>query len=272
MGPMGENEIILPFLKWAGGKRWLVFSNPDLLAIPFKRYIEPFLGSGAVFFHLKPRKSILADLNSELIETYQAIKDDWERVYQELRKHHHKHSKKHYYSTRDSKPRNPYTRAARFIYLNRTCWNGLYRVNLQGQFNVPVGTKTTVVLDTDNFQATSNLLKNADLRVSDFENIIDKAGKNDLVFIDPPYTVKHNLNGFLKYNETLFNWDDQVRLRDSILNAKKRGASIVLTNAHHKSIKQLYRKVGTQHRLYRYSVLAADSSKRKVCDELLILV
>ena len=269
---MAGNEIILPFLKWAGGKRWLTSSHPELLQKPFKRYIEPFLGSGAVFFHLAPNRALLADSNPDLIETYQAIKDDWYRVLKELNKHNRNHSKRYYYTVRDMKLRSPYTRAARFIYLNRTCWNGLYRVNLRGAFNVPIGTKSSVLLDTDDFDSISKLLVSADLRVADFADIIGQAGRNDLVFIDPPYTVKHNLNGFVKYNETLFSWDDQIRLRDSVVNAKERGASIVLTNACHKSIKQLYRNIGTQRRLSRYSILAADSAKRKMCDELVILV
>lgn len=269
---MGENEIILPFLKWAGGKRWLTTSYPEVLLQPYNRYIEPFLGSGAVFFHLAPQRALLSDRNPDLIETYQAIRDDWKRVEQELRRHHKNHSKRYYYHMRDVRPRTPHTRAARFIYLNRTCWNGLYRVNLRGEFNVPVGTKTNVVLDTDNFQATALLLQTAELKVSDFESIIDQAGKNDLVFVDPPYTVNHNLNGFIKYNEVLFSWKDQIRLKDCIGRAKRRGASVVLTNAYHKSIKRLYQEIGTHSRLKRRSVLAADSTKRKLCDELLVVI
>ncbi len=269
---MGKNEIVVPFLKWAGGKRWFVSSYPEFLSPPFDRYIEPFLGSGAVFFHLAPGKSLLADRNKELIETYQAIKSSWEIVERELAKHHHNHSKSYYYAVRNSSPRAPHTKAARFIYLNRTCWNGLYRVNLKGKFNVPLGTKTSVVLGSDDFQATANLLKNADLRVSDFESIIDLAGAKDLVFVDPPYTVKHNLNGFIKYNETLFSWDDQIRLRDSIVRAKKRGARILVTNAYHKSVIQLYEGLGGIQRVTRSSVLAADALKRKRCNELLVVV
>lgn len=267
---MEKNEIIVPFLKWAGGKRWLISSYPDFLAHPFNRYIEPFLGSGAVFFHLTPKKSILADRNKELIETYQAIKDDWERVGQELKKHHKNHSKKYYYSIRDSKPRNLCVRAARFIYLNRTCWNGLYRVNLKGKFNVPIGTKQRVILDTDNFEAVSRLLKNSDLISGDFEEIMELAGKNDLVFADPPYTIKHNLNGFIKYNEKLFSWDDQKRLRDAVVRARARGATIIISNANHPSVRELYKGIGTQKVLTRSSVLAADSGNRGKYQELVI--
>ena len=267
-----EGQIILPFLKWAGGKRWLISSYSDLLTFPYKRYIEPFLGSGAVFFHLAPKKAILADSNKELINTYQAIKDDWKGVKRELQKHHRNHSKKYYYAVRSSNPRTPHTKAARFIYLNRTCWNGLYRVNLKGKFNVPLGTKASVVLESDDFEIISSLLRNTDLRGSDFENIIDLAGPGDLVFVDPPYTVKHNLNGFIKYNETLFTWGDQIRLRDSVVQAKERGATVLLTNAYHRSVRRLYEGIGAHHRLKRNSVLAADPEKRKLCEELFLII
>ncbi len=269
---MSNNDIILPFLKWAGGKRWLVSANPDLFSSPYDRYIEPFLGSGAVFFHLAPKKAILADRNKELIGTYQAIKDTWDRVEKELARHHRNHSKSYYYAVRNSNPRTPHTKAARFIYLNRTCWNGLYRVNLKGKFNVPLGTKTNVVLETDNFQAIANRLQNADLQVGDFESIIDSSGPKDLVFVDPPYTVKHNLNGFVKYNEILFSWEDQIRLKNALMRAKARGAKLIVTNAYHASIKKLYKDFGEMLTLKRPSIIAAHSEHRKLCEELIIRV
>ncbi len=268
---MGVSDIVLPFLKWAGGKRWLTSSYPEIFHQPFNRYIEPFLGSGAVFFHLRPRLAILSDINEELIEAYQAIKDDWIRVYSEMRKHHRNHSKEYYYSLRSLKPRNRYTRAARFIYLNRTCWNGLYRVNLRGEFNVPLGTKTSVLLNTDDFRSISERLLNTDLRVSDFESIIDEAGPQDFLFVDPPYTVKHNLNGFIKYNETIFSWDDQVRLRDALLRANRRGVKILATNANHKSVVSLFKGDFELMRAKRASVLAGDKKYRGSVSELLIL-
>lgn len=267
---MGRNDIVLPFLKWVGGKRWFTSSYPEILQQPFKRYIEPFLGSGAVFFHLCPRQAILSDINEDLIEAYQAIKDDWCRVYSEIRKHHRNHSKQYYYSLRSSKPRNQYTRAARFIYLNRTCWNGLYRVNLAGKFNVPLGTKTNVLLDTDDFESTAKLLANAELLVCDFERVIDLAGKDDLLFVDPPYTVKHNYNGFIKYNESLFSWADQERLRDAVKRATLRGAKLVVANANHSTVKNLYKGLGQQMVLARSSVLAADPKYRGKFQELII--
>jgi len=267
-----KNEIVLPFLKWAGGKRWFVSHHAEFLNTPFDRYIEPFLGSGAVFFHLAPRESVLSDRNEELMSAYRAIRDDWKSVERELRRHDRNHSKKYYYEIRESKPRAAHTGAARFIYLNRTCWNGLYRVNFKGAFNVPLGTKTDAILDSDNFEAVANLLKNAELHVGDFEKAVDLAGKGDLLFVDPPYTVKHNLNGFVKYNETLFTWKDQIRLRDSVIRAKKRGANVLLTNAYHTSVRKLYERVGKHYRLDRHSILAADTEKRKRCEELLVVI
>ena len=119
-----NKKPILPFLKWAGGKRWLVDRYTSYLDVPHTRFIEPFLGSGAAFFKLMPEQAILCDKNEQLIETYAAIRDSWQLVESKLQEHHRKHSKEHYYKTRAEVPRTPATRAARFIYLNRTCWNG----------------------------------------------------------------------------------------------------------------------------------------------------
>lgn len=271
---MSEEQSLItdisPFLKWAGGKRWLVSKYLSFFPSTYNRYIEPFLGSGAVFFSLRPKRAILSDINKELVETYLAIRTDWNRVVKELKIHHQNHSKRYYYKMRDSKPRSIYTGAARFIYLNRTCWNGLYRVNLKGEFNVPIGTKTDVLMDSDNFAEISSLLQNASLNNADFEDIIDKAKDGDLLFVDPPYTVKHNENAFIKYNEKLFGWLDQVRLSLSLRRAKQRGVKIILTNACNDSIKELYNVHFEILTVKRCSIIAADSSRRKRCEELII--
>lgn len=262
--------MISPFLKWAGGKRWLVSKHPELLNVEFDRYIEPFLGSASAFFYLQPSKAILSDLNVDLIDVYRAIQADWEKVVTELKKHHTKHCKNYYYKIRASKPRSLHTRAARFIYLNRTCWNGLYRVNLKGEFNVPIGTKKDVVYDTDDFEGISNFLQNVHLKIEDFEKIIDQAAAGDFVFIDPPYTVCHNNNGFLKYNEKIFSWEDQLRLKDAVWRAKNRGAKILILNAGHSSIAQIYEGFGSVQEFGRASVLAASAKHRKQVSELAI--
>lgn len=265
-----ESTQLLPFLKWAGGKRWLASGHTDLFPDEYNRYFEPFLGSAAVFFRLQPTNASLSDTNSELIETYQALKDDHLLVRRYLAEHNRQHDEKYYYQIRSCEPRSKYTRAARFIYLNRTCWNALYRVNLNGQFNVPKGTKDSVLLPTDNFAEVSRKLQNARLICCDFEQQIDEAGDGDFVFADPPYTVKHNLNGFVKYNEKIFSWDDQIRLRDSLVSAASRGARILLTNANHRSIRDLYRHEFNISKAMRHSVIAASANKRSQTSELLI--
>jgi len=263
---------VLPFLKWAGGKRWLVSKYYSIFPSSYNRYIEPFLGSGAVFFKLQPSKSILSDINKELIETFMALRVDWKKVVKKLKEHHEKHSKDYYYKIRRSEPSSIYDRAAWLIYLNRTCWNGLYRVNLKGEFNVPMGTKTNVTRPKDDFSAVSRLLQKAEIIHSDFESIIERAQERDLLFIDPPYSVKHGDNGFVKYNEELFSWDDQVRLRDSLVRARERGAYIIMTNVPHRSVKDLYslyREYFEYDYLVRGSLIAADASKRGAYRELI---
>ncbi|WP_445373003.1 DNA adenine methylase [Methylomonas sp. HW2-6] len=257
-------------MKWAGGKRWLARQIAELATPINGRYIEPFLGSGAVFFAIQPTQAILSDINADLINTYNAIKLNPKRIFELLLLHHKHHSKEYYYTIREYKPRCEFRMAARFIYLNRTCWNGLYRVNRKGEFNVPIGTKSNVIMETDDWFRLSDILKFTDVVCADFEETIDKAVSGDLIFADPPYTVKHNYNGFIKYNDSLFSWDDQVRLRDSLLRAKSRGVKIFATNAYHTSIHELYQNDFNLDSLTRASVLAGSSSHRGRYEELLI--
>lgn len=259
-----------PFLKWAGGKRWLTPGLAGLIERPTGRYIEPFAGSAAVFFALAPDRAVLSDTNEELIGAYRALAGNWRLVAKHLTRHQELHSEEHYYKTRASKPSGLYMRAARFIYLNRTCWNGLYRVNLRGEFNVPIGTKDSVLLDSDDFERTSALLRDVELVVSDFEIQIDRAERGDLIFVDPPYTVKHKFNGFVKYNEQLFAWDDQVRLCESLRRAKGRGVDILLTNADHVSVRRLYRDDFDILEVNRFSSIAGKGAARGQYPELLI--
>lgn len=179
-----DNPAVVPFLKWAGGKRWLTAAHSNIFPSHFKHYYEPFLGSGAVFFSILPSEATLSDINPELIACYSAVRDNWSSVKSHLEIHHEKHSKEYYYLVRQEKPRELAARAARFIYLNRTCWNALYRVNLKGEFNVPIGTKTNVLLDTDNFEEISNYLRRATIANLDFEKVIDRAEKDDLIFAE----------------------------------------------------------------------------------------
>lgn len=261
---------LTPFLKWAGGKRWLVKDHISLFDVQFDRFVEPFLGSGAVYFKLLPCRAILSDKSIDLIRVYEAIRDNPKDVLRQLKVHHTKHTKSYYYKTRSTEENSNSAHAARFIYLNRTCWNGLYRVNLNGKFNVPIGTKSNVVLDTDDFVEVSKQLANVDLRACDFEETLGEASSGDFVFVDPPYTVKHNHNGFIKYNEGLFSWEDQVRLRDCVAEAVDRGAKVLVMNAHHESIKELYVGMGEHKKFSRNGVIAGDASARGKFEEIAI--
>ena len=261
----------LPILKWPGGKRWFVKYLVDLLPEEYERFIEPFFGGGSAFFAINPRKALLSDINKELITTYRLIRDDWKFVEQELVEFERKHSKDFYYEVRSLMPENKFDIGLRMIYLNRTCFNGIYRVNEKGQFNVPMGSKEKVILESDDFQTTSKLLKKATLLHCDFEKSIDKAVIGDVIFADPPYTVRHNLNGFIKYNEKLFSWEDQIRLANSLERARERGAVIISTNANHESVRKLYRERGFNLRtVSRYSSISADAASRNQFKELII--
>ncbi|OGQ96953.1 MAG: hypothetical protein A2521_11860 [Deltaproteobacteria bacterium RIFOXYD12_FULL_57_12] len=260
-----------PFLNWAGGKRWLVSNHAAILHAPCDRFVEPFLGSGAVYFHLEPKKALLSDANPRLIETFGAVRDEPGEVLELLKLHQRRHDSGYYYRVREQSLRKNATRAAQFIYLNRTCFNGLYRVNLDGRFNVPKGSKDAVLLPDDDFLAWSELLRGAQLRAGDFAESIEETGPGDLLYVDPPYTVKHNMNNFVKYNERIFSWADQVRLRDSLVAATKRGVRVILSNADHPSIRDLYPASDwAKITLGRHSRLAASSDHRKPTTELVI--
>jgi len=265
-----SSDKVNPFLKWAGGKRWLTEKHINIFPEFKGKYFEPFLGGGAVFFSLAPKFARLSDLNGELIQTYRALKADWRSVRKVLEVHHSRHSPDYYYQVRNSTPRTEHTKAARFIYLNRTCWNGLYRVNLKGEFNVPIGTKSNVLMECDDFERLAERLSQVELFTCDFEDTINEACEGDLIFADPPYTVKHNLNGFVKYNEKIFSWEDQERLANALKRASGRGCIVVSTNAYHPVVKDLYTEDFELAAMNRSSVIAASSDFRGVYEELLV--
>lgn len=254
--------ILKPFIKWAGGKRWLATEPKFKVPHYTGRYIEPFLGGGAMFFHTKPEQAILSDVNRRLVEVYTVIRDDWKRVVRELKRMQRLHCKEFYYEERARKRTLPHTRAAQFLYLNRTCFNGLYRENLKGEFNVPIGTKDRLIFDDEDFGDISKVLSVAEVSTADFEVTLSRATDGDFVFADPPYTTAHNMNGFVKYNQKIFSWEDQIRLRDSILRAVERGAKVILTNADHESIRDLYQTKCSYNAVNRASVMAGKAEYR----------
>ena len=266
-----RRSALTPFLRWAGGKRWFVRDHTDLIPTRFRTYIEPFLGSGVVFFHLRPERALLTDANRDLVTAFLGIRDQPTEVMRHLLAHAASHGAEHYRLTREADPPLLAERAARIIYLNRACFNGVYRVNLQGRFNVPMGDRRTIVYDTDDFHTLSEALQGAEIGSSDFEIAVDRASSGDLVFADPPYTVRHNNNGFIKYNETLFSWDDQERLVKSLARAVDRGAKVLATNAAHDSVRDLYTGHGFAFtEVSRFSAIAASGENRRQYTEIVI--
>lgn len=258
-----------PFLRWAGGKRWLARAIPGIVPNDIQSYHEPFLGSGAVFFALAPSRPHLADSNDSLIGTFQTVRDRPGDLIATLRRF--RYNKRAYYRVRSSSPSGHAQRAARFIFLNRTCWNGLYRVNSRGQFNVPYGRRVRKIdRGEDALLNASKALQGAEIECRDFEDSIDRVRSGGFIFADPPYTVAHENNGFVLYNETIFSWADQERLAAALVRASERGARFVLTNADHRSIRVLYRRFRFHQTLERSSIIAADTVNRRTVSELLI--
>lgn len=259
---------VAPFLRWAGGKRWLARTLRQALPSTFGTYFEPFLGSAAVFFSLRPSQAHLSDSNRRLIEAFRVVRDSPDRLASMLSGF--SYTKTEYYHVRASKPTSPLERAAQLVYLNRTCWNGLYRVDRKGTFNVPYGRRGFFFpSDRDKLLRASAILKGQILRSEDFESALAPVRPGDLVFLDPPYTVTHGNNGFLLYNERIFSWSDQERLSRVVHAIDKRGAHFVLTNANHESVTELYNGFEIVP-LPRQSILAADPKRRRAVTELLI--
>lgn len=252
----------IPFLRWAGGKKWLKKEiNKFLPKDGFVDYHEPFLGGGAIFFYLDPIKdSFLNDLNKELIDTYECIKDDVEAVINELNKY--KNTEDFYYKIRSQKLRSNIKKTARFIYLNQTSFNGIYRVNLKGEYNVPFGYRSKNFLEPDNLRAVSVKLQKASFSHVDFLFCLDKVKKGDLVFLDPPYTITHNNNGFFKYNQKLFSEKDQYKLSEMVNEIKNIGAYYILTNAAHDKVKEIFNKGDKIIKLKRASLIGGANAKR----------
>lgn len=266
-----NEELCTPFLKWPGGKRWFVSQYLNIFPDKYNNYFEPFLGGGSVFFALQPQKGIITDINKELINLYTVMRDTPNELKNIMLSHQKKHCKEYYYEIRSAACEGEIEKAAKFLYLNRTCFNGMYRVNKNGIFNVPIGTKSNCIYDIDKFDEYANSLKKVEVLVSDFEETIRKAQKGDLIFADPPYTVSKKQDGFIKYNDRLFTWGDQERLCKCLSEANERGAYIVLTNVDTEEIFAMYKERNFFiQRLKRSSMIAGNSSKRGNITELLI--
>ncbi|MBI4930397.1 MAG: Dam family site-specific DNA-(adenine-N6)-methyltransferase [Bacteroidetes bacterium] len=264
-----EEEKAKPFLRWAGGKRRLLKEIENYIPEKFNDYHEPFLGGGSVFFHLSPtNKCYLSDLNKDLINTYIQIRDNVDKVITGLEEY--KNTKRFYYEVRKNNETGKIKQAVRFIYLNRTSFNGIYRVNRDGKYNVPYGYRKKInVVDKETLLIASERLQGVILKHQDFGKSLAKVKEGDLVFLDPPYTVAHENNGFIAYNQKIFSWQDQVRLKEVVTILERRGVYFIVTNAYHQCIKDLYNNIGGSDRLERFSVVGklipiGESRKAKV--------
>ncbi|WP_396151921.1 DNA adenine methylase [Flavobacterium sp.] len=246
-----NNKLVAPFLKWVGGKRQLMPSIVKLLPKNIKElnYIEPFIGGGAVFFHLQPKNAIINDFNKELVNVYKIIKNNLPELIIDLKKHENKPD--YFYKirsldrTEEFNELTPVERASRVIYLNKTCFNGLYRVNNAGEFNAPFGRyKNPNIVNEPTLKAVNKYLNSNNIIVmnGDYEDVLTKANENSFVYLDPPYhpiSESSNFTGYIQGGWDIF---DQTRLRDACNELDKKGIKFLLSNSSAPIIRDLYDK------------------------------
>jgi DNA adenine methylase len=271
--PNEETSIVpKPFLKWAGSKRSLLQHVLDVVPDKYGTYWEPFLGSGSLFFSLRPTDAILGDSCKPLVQTFRAVRDGPKAVGDKVRQLDITDENTYYKVRSDDASGSRFDQAARFIYLNRAGWSGLYRVNSKGRFNVPFGRACkNTDFDSANLRACAKSLKSegVQLRTGDFEAILRKPKEGDLVFLDPPYVTSHNNNGFIEYNQKIFSWDDQVRLSKVAERLRIDGVHVVITNAAHEEILKLYPNF-FYYEFERFSTLARIPEKRQIVSEIVL--
>jgi DNA adenine methylase len=274
LSPASDLELgtASPILKWAGGKGALLAQfAPHLPAQgSYKRYFEPFVGGAALFFHLQPAESFLYDLNPQLIEVYSVVRENVGELISALKMHHN--DRDYFYEVRaqQTSELTPIQRAARFIYLNRTCYNGLYRVNRQGQFNVPFGKyKHPTICDERGLRLASRALQQAHLEAASFEVVLNIAARDDFIYFDPPYEPLSPTSSFTSYTSDGFTSADQRRLADTFRTLDARGCLLMLSNSSAPLIYALYRGFHI-HEINARRAINSKPSGRGIIKELLI--
>ena len=234
-----------PIVKWVGGKRQLMFELLKNMPENYNRYFEPFIGGGALFFELQPDNAYISDMNEELINLYQVVRDNAVELITDLQKHDI--SKEYFMEIRNIDRTEEYKswsdvkKASRFIYLNRTCFNGMYRVNSKGEFNVPFGHyKNPRILDENNLINCSNLLQKTEIKHADFSEILKAVKKGDFVYFDPPYVPLSETSSFTSYTKDGFDMNMQFKLRDICDELDSMGVKFLLSNSDTKLVNELY--------------------------------
>lgn len=263
-------------IKWAGGKKQLLEQFEPFFPKHIERYFEPFIGGGTIAFYLlkthpEIKKIFLSDINEELITTYNIVKNDIEKLILLLKEYKIKHNKEFYYQIRaeDVKKLTPLQIAARFIYLNRTCFNGLYRVNSKGQFNVPIGSyKNPTICHEEDLREISQLLQKDDIVTSQFYNAVKEAKKGDFIYFDPPYyPIKRD--SFTTYTKDNFLEKEQERLAELFKELDKKGCKVMLSNSDTDFIKNLYK--GYKINFVKATrMINCDATKRGAINEVVI--
>jgi DNA adenine methylase Dam len=242
LGNITSEVAIKPFLKWAGGKTQLIPELSKYIPVHYNNYIEPFIGGGAFFFYLNAEKAIISDSNEELITTYKAVRDNVEEVIEILDSYIN--DEVFFYKIRSLNPNklSDTERAARLIYLNKTCFNGLYRVNKKGEFNVPHGKRNGEFLNQQQLRDSSEFLQNVKIIYCDYLATLKKYAKEgDFIFLDPPYYPVGKHSDFKRYTKEFFYHDDHVILKDEFTRLVKMGCHVLLTNSDHPVVMELYK-------------------------------
>jgi DNA adenine methylase len=259
-----RNDLLQPFLKWAGGKRQLLPEIRKYVPKRYKLYFEPFVGAGAVLFDIQPQTALINDANAELVNCYRVIKLNPDKLIALLREHRDKNSKQYFYHLRqldrdpDFQTLSSVERAARIIYLNKTCYNGLFRVNSQGQFNVPFGNYTNPnIVDEVVIRAVSRYLNEAHIEISndDFAAAVSGAARGDFVYLDPPYDPVSDTSSFTGYNLNNFDKNEQRRLKTVCDDLTRRGCKVLLSNSATGFIRDLYSDTA------RYTIVEVSASR-----------
>ena len=260
-----------PFLKWAGGKSRLIQQYIPYFPKSYKNYYEPFLGGGAVFFYLQPSAAILTDINAELINTYCCVRDNVEELIYILKEHKIRHNKDYYYSVRNNSGGTDIEKAARIIYLNKTCFNGLYRVNSQGKFNVPLGRyENPNICSEDLLRAASEALSTSKIKQTDFADVLNYAtSSDDFIYFDPPYYPVSETSYFTAYSSYRFAEDQQVKLKDVFEKLAGRGVKVMVSNSDCEFICNLYSSFNI-HTISANRAINSNAKKRGKITELLI--